>query len=92
MHLRLKGWRSLRMRKFSISSVMAIGDNFNDLEMIEQSGVGVAVANAPPEVLEVARIRCTRPAAQGVVEVLRDLINSVTLARKSGLTIAKRSR
>lgn len=31
-------------------NVMAIGDNFNDLEMIEYAGVGVAMENAPPAV------------------------------------------
>ncbi len=32
------------------SQVMAIGDNFNDLEMLEFAGLGIAVANAPAEV------------------------------------------
>jgi len=32
------------------SQVMAIGDNFNDLEMLEYAGLGIAVANAPAEV------------------------------------------
>jgi Cof subfamily protein (haloacid dehalogenase superfamily) len=31
-------------------NVMTIGDNFNDLEMIQYAGVGVAMANAPSEV------------------------------------------
>lgn len=31
-------------------NVMAIGDNFNDLEMIEYAGIGVAMGNAPSEV------------------------------------------
>ncbi|MGB0562780.1 MAG: Cof-type HAD-IIB family hydrolase [Spirulinaceae cyanobacterium] len=30
-----------------LSQVMAIGDNFNDLEMIQQAGIGVAMGNAP---------------------------------------------
>jgi hypothetical protein len=34
--------------------VMAIGDSLNDLEMIEYSGLGVAVANASKEVKELA--------------------------------------
>lgn len=32
------------------SQIMAIGDNFNDLEMLEFAGLGIAVANAPAEV------------------------------------------
>jgi Cof subfamily protein (haloacid dehalogenase superfamily) len=31
-------------------NVMAIGDNFNDLEMIHYAGVGIAMGNAPEEV------------------------------------------
>lgn len=36
------------------SEVMAIGDNLNDLEMVKNSGVGVAVANAYDELKQVA--------------------------------------
>lgn len=32
------------------SEVMAIGDSFNDMEMLEYAGVGVAVENADPQV------------------------------------------
>ena len=31
-------------------NVMAIGDNFNDREMLEYAGIGVAMGNAPLEV------------------------------------------
>jgi Cof subfamily protein (haloacid dehalogenase superfamily) len=30
--------------------VMTVGDNFNDVEMLEYAGIGVAMGNAPPEV------------------------------------------
>jgi Cof subfamily protein (haloacid dehalogenase superfamily) len=36
------------------SQVMAIGDNFNDLEMLEYAGLSVAMGNAPDEVKKVA--------------------------------------
>ena len=36
------------------ANVMAIGDNFNDLEMISYAGVGVAMGNAPDGVKAVA--------------------------------------
>lgn len=32
---------------FDRSQVLAIGDNFNDLEMIEYAGIGVAMGNSP---------------------------------------------
>lgn len=38
----------------SNNEVMAVGDNLNDLEMLKNSGIGIAVANAYNEVKEVA--------------------------------------
>jgi len=36
-------------------NVMAIGDNFNDVEMIEYAGLGIAMQNAPVEVQALAQ-------------------------------------
>lgn len=38
-----------------IDNVMAIGDNFNDVEMLESVGLGVAMGNAPEGVQAIAR-------------------------------------
>lgn len=38
----------------SLSEVMAFGDNYNDIEMLQSVGKGIAVANAQPEVLDIA--------------------------------------
>ncbi|MBD2676902.1 MULTISPECIES: Cof-type HAD-IIB family hydrolase [Nostoc] len=38
-----------------VANVMAIGDNFNDLEMLEYVGIGIAMGNAPPEVQAIAQ-------------------------------------
>jgi hypothetical protein len=35
-------------------NVMTIGDNFNDLEMLEYAGLGVAMGNAPAQVQAIA--------------------------------------
>jgi len=37
-----------------LKNVVAYGDNFNDIEMLENVGLGVAVANAKQEVLQIA--------------------------------------
>jgi hypothetical protein len=37
------------------ANVMTIGDNFNDVEMIEYAGIGVAMGNAPADVKAVAQ-------------------------------------
>lgn len=36
-------------------NVMAIGDNFNDLEMLDYAGLGIAMGNAPIEVQAIAQ-------------------------------------
>ncbi|PHJ58237.1 hydrolase [Nostoc linckia z18] len=37
------------------ANVMAIGDNFNDLEMLEYAGIGIAMGNAPEGVQAIAQ-------------------------------------
>lgn len=39
----------------SAQNVMAIGDNFNDVEMLEYAGLGVAMGNAPADVQAIAQ-------------------------------------
>lgn len=66
-----------RVREIELRQIMAIGDNFNDVEMIQCAGVGVAVANAPEAVQRVAALRTTLPSSQGVVQALRALTRAV---------------
>ncbi len=40
--------------KTDLDQVIAFGDNYNDIEMLEAVGLGVAVANAKSEVLDIA--------------------------------------
>ena len=40
---------------FSLANCMAFGDGMNDFTMVEQAGLGVAMANAEPEVKRVAK-------------------------------------
>jgi hydroxymethylpyrimidine pyrophosphatase-like HAD family hydrolase len=39
---------------FDRSEVIAMGDNYNDKEMIRFAGMGVAMGNAPDEIKQVA--------------------------------------
>ncbi len=39
---------------YRLEEVIAVGDNLNDIEMIQRVGMGIAVANAVPELKEVA--------------------------------------
>lgn len=52
------------------SEVMAIGDSFNDLEMINYAGLGVAMGNARPEIQEQADIVTATNEEDGVAEAI----------------------
>lgn len=60
--------------------IMAIGDNFNDLEMLEFVGQPVVMANAAPELLQLAHKRGWRTTASndqdGVARILESMIES----------------
>ena len=61
---------------FSIDrqAVMAIGDSYNDIEMLKWAGVGVAVGNAPPEVKQYADYVTVSNDEDGVAAALQHLI------------------
>jgi hypothetical protein len=56
--------------------VIAIGDNGNDIEMVEYAGLGVAVANATDELKAVADYITEAPISKGVEEVIQRFIVS----------------
>ncbi|MEL6810553.1 MAG: HAD family hydrolase [Bacteroidota bacterium] len=43
-----------RYTDFEFGDIIAFGDNYNDIEMLKAVGMGIAVANAKAEVLEIA--------------------------------------
>lgn len=51
--------------KINHDEVMAVGDNLNDLDMVKNSGIGVAVANAYDELKEVAKYTTTSSVENG---------------------------
>lgn len=50
--------------------VMAIGDSFNDIEMIEYAGLGVAMGNARPEVQKAADVVTGTNMEDGVAQAI----------------------
>ena len=60
--------------KLSPQQVMAIGDNFNDLEMLEYVGMGVAMGNAPPGVQAVAQWVAPSVEEDGVAAALETFL------------------
>ncbi|MHB8458701.1 MAG: Cof-type HAD-IIB family hydrolase [Candidatus Limnocylindrales bacterium] len=59
-----------------LAQTMAIGDQWNDLEMIEAVGHGVAMAGAPAAVLEVARHVAPPVEVEGVATILERIVIS----------------
>jgi Cof subfamily protein (haloacid dehalogenase superfamily) len=54
----------------SAKEVVAVGDNWNDLEMIEEAGLGVAMGHAPQGVRDRADYVCGTAEQEGVREVI----------------------
>ena len=48
-----------------VNEIMAIGDNLNDLDMVKNSGIGVAVANAYSDLKDVAKYTTQNNVAEG---------------------------
>lgn len=59
----------------SLEESIAFGDNYNDGEMIQAAGLGIAVENAKPEILKIAK-KVTKPGKEdGVAISLQEIFN-----------------
>ncbi len=56
-----------------MKNVIAFGDNYNDIEMLKSVGLGVAVANAIDEVLQIANKITDTNKNDGVAKVIQEL-------------------
>jgi Cof subfamily protein (haloacid dehalogenase superfamily) len=63
-----------------LEQVVAVGDNLNDLAMVQAAGMGVAVEGSPPELLAAADWVCPPPEREG----LRVLIERLFLREGGG--------
>lgn len=63
--------RLVREYNVPLENVLAIGDGENDMEMLQECGVGVAVANAAPALKLIANWVTSSPDSLGVLEALR---------------------
>lgn len=61
------------------SCVISMGDNLNDIELIEEAGTGIAVANAHSAIKDAARMCCTDHDSNAVCEVINWLENGKIL-------------
>lgn len=65
-----------RMLGIGDGCVVAVGDNYNDREMIEGAGVGVAMGNAPDEIKSIARLVVGHNNGSGLAEAVEKVILS----------------
>lgn len=56
------------------SNVMAVGDNYNDVEMLEYAGIGVAMENGPSDVQAIAHWVAPSVEDDGVVAAIEKFI------------------
>ena len=56
------------------SQVMAIGDSYNDLDMLEYAGLGVAMGNARTEIQDKADFVTAKNDADGVAEAIQKFV------------------
>ncbi|HEX6224221.1 MAG TPA: Cof-type HAD-IIB family hydrolase [Chryseolinea sp.] len=66
----------------TMTEVMAFGDNYNDIEMLQQAGLGIAVANARPEVKAVADEITLDSKQDGVADAIYRYVLSNSAAPK----------
>ena len=55
----------------SLNDVIAFGDNYNDMEMLQNVGLGIAVGNAREEVKQIAKVITLENTKDGVAQYLK---------------------
>lgn len=63
-----------RILGFDASEAVAFGDGLNDLSMLQAAGVGVAMANAWPQVKEIIPVHCLSNMEDGVARFIEENI------------------
>ena len=63
--------KALELINVDIKNVLAIGDSENDIDMINNAGIGTCVQNADDRVKKVAKYIATKENGEGVIEILK---------------------
>ena len=64
----------LELENIRPEEVMAIGDNVNDKEMIENSGLGVVMGNSSDQMKALANVVVSDNNSDGIVEAIQEYI------------------
>lgn len=70
---------------YSMENVMAFGDAENDIEMIKEAGIGVAMGNAMDSVKKVADVVTSSNDENGIGQVIDDLLEGNENLLKAGI-------
>jgi hydroxymethylpyrimidine pyrophosphatase-like HAD family hydrolase len=64
------------MEKLGIKAneIVAIGDNLNDKEMIENAGLGVVMGNSNPKMKEMANVIVADNDSEGVMDAINKFV------------------
>ena len=65
----------MKILKITRDEVIAIGDNINDKEMIENAGIGIVTGNSSPVMKEIADTIVSSNDESGVAEAINKYIN-----------------
>lgn len=68
-------WLAQRLG-ITMDEVVAVGDNYNDREMLQMAGLGVAMANAEPEIAAIADRIVPSNDDDGIAELIEWLVTS----------------
>ncbi|WP_100332532.1 Cof-type HAD-IIB family hydrolase [Bacillus xiapuensis] len=66
----------IKEREISFQETMAIGDNFNDISMLERVGYSVAMGNAEPEIKKVCKYETAVNDEDGVAAAIERFVNA----------------
>lgn len=70
-----------KVLNINMDSVVAVGDSFNDMTMIQQAGLGVAMGNAISEVKDIADYITNSNMEDGIETIIFDFILNNKLAK-----------
>ncbi|PLE59736.1 pyridoxal phosphatase, partial [Klebsiella variicola] len=74
---RLTQW--VESQCLSMKDVIAFGDNFNDVSMLQSAGLGVAMGNASDEVKACANVVIGTNTESSIAEILNSYFNNETV-------------
>lgn len=60
---------------FNATTFVAAGDDYNDLNMLKEADIAIAIESAPADLLAIADIKAKRPKECGIVEAIEEALN-----------------